>query len=126
MSQNQTPELKGYCPVAYFAANEAMQGKPEFSAKHNGKTYHLVSEEVKQEFEKNPDKYMPAYDGLCAFGMSIEKEFESCPSNFKIIDGKLHLFLKNDDTDALALWNKEEEAKCLANADRHWAARQTV
>jgi YHS domain-containing protein len=124
MSQNHTPELQGHCPVAYFALNKPMQGESKFSSTHNGKVYHFVSAEAKQEFDRNPDKYIPAYGGLCAFGMSIDKEFDACPTNFKIIDGKLHLFLKNDDTNALDLWNKEDEAKCLANAERHWAARR--
>lgn len=120
----QSPEIKGYCPVAYFLADEPLKGKPEFNATHNGKRYHFVSEDAKQEFEKNPDKYVPAFGGHCAFGMSIEKEFEPCPQNFKIIDDRLYLFLHNDDTDARELWNKEDEAKCLANANQHWASRQ--
>lgn len=118
----QAPEIKGYCPVAYFVAGEALEGKPEFTASHEGKLYYFVSEEAKHEFTKNPEKYVPAYGGQCALGMSIEKEFETCPKNFKIIDDKVYLFLHNDDTDALALWNKEDEAKCLANADKNWAA----
>lgn len=126
MPQNQTPELQGHCPVAYFALGKAIQCDSQFTSTHDGKLYHFASEEAKQEFDQNPDKYVPAYGGLCAFGMSIEKEFEPCPTNFKIIDDKLHLFLKNKDTDALALWNKEDEAKCLANANRHWASRATV
>lgn len=86
--------------------------------------YYFVSEEAKHEFEKNPGKYVPAFGGQCAFGMSIEKEFEACPRNFKIIDDRLYLFLHNDDTDALELWNKDDEAKCLANANHHWNALQ--
>lgn len=125
MEDSQTPELKGYCPVAYFAVGKPVEGRPKFSSMHNGKTYYCVSEEAKQEFDSNPDRYVPSYGGLCAFGMSIEKEFEPSPTNFKIINDRLHLFLKNDDTDALELWNREDEAKCVANADRHWAARQT-
>ena len=124
MDQTQTPELKGYCPVAYFAVGKAVEGNSEFSSTHNGRTYHCVNEDAKQEFDSNPDKYIPRYGGLCAFGMSIEKDFEPSPTSFKIIDGKLHLFLKNDDTDALKLWNAEDETKCIANADRHWASRQ--
>ena len=31
-----------------------------------------------------------------------------------------------DDADALELWNNEDEAKCLANAHRHWESRTTV
>ena len=124
MIQKHTPELQGHCPVAYFALNQPMKGNPQFSSIHDGKVYHFVNENVKQEFDRNPDKYIPAYGGLCAFGMSIDKEFEACPTNFKIIDGKLHLFLKNDETDALELWNKEVESKCLANAGKHWSQRR--
>lgn len=102
----------------------SLEGKEEFSATHDSKLYYFVSEDARQEFEKNPAKYIPAYGGNCAFGMSIEKEFEVCPMNFKIIDDRLYLFLHNDDTDALALWNDEDEAKCLVNADKHWASMQ--
>ena len=59
MSQTQTPELGGYCPVAYFAVGEAMQGQPEFSSTHDGKLYFFVSEEAKQLFDQNPEKSVP-------------------------------------------------------------------
>ena len=120
MNGNSTPELKGYCPVAYFAVGKAVEGNPDFSSTHNCRTYHFVNEDAKREFDSNPEKYVPRYGGLCAFGMSIDKEFESCPTSFRIIDDRLHLFLKNEDTDALALWNAEDESKCIASADRHW------
>ena len=100
-----------------------MRGESEISSTYGDKLYHFVSEEARQEFDKNPERYVPAFGGLCAFGMSIEKEFEAEPTNFKIIDGRLHLFLRNNDTDALQLWNKEDESKCLANANQYWAAR---
>lgn len=120
MTQSIKPEIKGHCPVAYLAIGEAAEGKAEFSSTHNEKLYHFVSAEAKQEFDSNPEKYVPAYGGKCAFGMSIEKEFDPDPTHFKIINGRVHLFLKNDDTDALELWN-QDEAKCLASADRHWS-----
>lgn len=123
MPEDHSPELNGHCPVAYFALNKPMQGQSQFASTHQGKLYYFVSSEAKQEFDRNPDKYIPAYGGWCAFGMSIDQQFEACPTNFKIIQGKLHLFLENDETDALGLWNQEDEAKCLANADKHWSAR---
>jgi len=125
MNEPQSAELQGHCPVAYFAVHKPVRGTPKYSSTHEGKLYHFVSEEAKQAFDKNPAKYIPAFGGLCAFGMSIDKEFMSDPTNFKIIDGKLYLFLKNDDTDALKLWKKEDETKCLANASRHWESRST-
>ncbi len=121
---SELPQLKGYCPVAYLAVGEPLEGKPEFSEMHDGKLYYFVSADAQQQFRNNPSKYIPAYGGKCAFGMSIEKEFEVCPKNFKIINDRVHLFLHDDNTDALALWNKEDESKCLANADRHWFSLQ--
>ena len=122
---SQSPEIQGYCPVAYFLADEPLEGKPEFNATHKGKLYYFVSEDAKNEFTKNPDRYVPAFGGQCAFGMSIEKELEPCPRNFKIIDDRLYLFLHNEETDAFQLWNKEDESKCLLNANNHWASLQT-
>lgn len=118
------PHLKGFCPVAYLAVGEPLEGSAEFSEIYGGQLYYFVSAEAKQEFKNNPDKYLPAYGGRCAFGMSIGKEFEVCPKNFKVINDKVHLFLHDDDTDALALWNKEDEAKCLSNANKHWSSIQ--
>ena len=123
MNESQIAELHGYCQVAYFALSKPMRGESEISSTDGDKLYHFVSEEARQEFDKNPERYVPAFGGLCAFGMSIEKEFEADPTNFRIIDGRLHLFLRNNDTDALQLWNKEDESKCLANANQYWAAR---
>lgn len=124
MNQDPTCAIQGHCPVAYFALGEPKLGDPQFASTHDGKVYHFVSSEAKAEFDRHPVKYLPAYGGKCAFGMSIDKEFDACPTNFKIINNRLHLFLKNDDTDALDLWNKEDEAKCIINADKNWSARR--
>ncbi len=126
MNECQSIALQGNCPVAYVALGKPTQGDSDYSSSYEGKLYYFVSDEAKQEFEQNPEKYIPAFGGLCAFGMSIEKEFESDPTNFKIIDGRLYLFLKDDDTDALELWNKEDESKCLANAKKNWESRSTI
>ncbi len=126
MNNQMSPEIQGYCPVAYFAVGEPLKGDAEHAVVHHGRLYHFVNADAKAEFEKNPERYLPAYDGRCAFGMSIEKDFEPCPCNFKIIDGRLHLFLKNDDTDALELWNNGDEAKCIANANKHWSSQKSA
>lgn len=123
---SELPQLKGYCPVAYLVAGEPMEGAAEFSDTYQDKLYYFVTAEAKQKFRSDPEKYLPAYGGRCAFGMSIGKEFEVCPKTFKVINDKVHLFLHDENTDALALWNKEDEKKCLTNADKHWSERQTA
>lgn len=112
--------LEGYCPVAYFAVDRAVRGKPKFASTHNDVTYHFVSGDAKKAFDKNPEKYVPAFGGWCAFGMSVSDKFPVDPTNFKIVDGRLMVFLKNRDVDALKLWNKGNQGKLIRKAEAHW------
>jgi YHS domain-containing protein len=112
--------LEGYCPVAYFAVNKPVMGKPQHSSDHNGVTYHFVSADAKRAFDADPEKYVPAYGGWCAFGMAVEDKFPVDPQNFKIVDGKLLVFLKNKNVDALELWNDGAEQDNLRKASAHW------
>ena len=112
--------LEGYCPVAYFAVNKPVKGKPEHASTHNGVTYHFVSAEAKQAFDTNPEKYIPAYGGWCAFGMTVQDKFPVDPRNFKIVDGQLMLFLKNKNVDARDLWNQGDTKTLVAKANAHW------
>lgn len=112
--------LEGYCPVAYFAVNKPVKGKREFAVEHKGVRYLFVNADAKAAFQKNPDKYVPAYGGWCAFGMAIGDKFPVDPTSFKIVNGRLNLFLKNKDVDALALWNDGNERDLRRKAVAHW------
>ncbi len=112
--------LEGYCPVAYFAVNKPVRGKPEFASTYDGVTYHLVSADAKKAFDRNPAKYIPAFGGWCAFGMSVQDKFPVDPTNFKIVNGRLMVFLRNKNIDALDLWNQGNEAELIAKAEAHW------
>ncbi len=112
--------LGGYCPVAYFAANKPVRGRPEYASTYNGVTYHLVSADAKEAFDRNPEKYIPAFGGWCAFGMSIQDKFPVDPTNFKIVNGRLMVFLRNSSIDARELWTKGDESQLIAKAEAHW------
>ncbi len=112
--------LEGYCPVAYFAVDKAVRGQPEYATTYNGVTYWFVSADAKKAFDANPAKYLPAYGGWCAFGMSVEDKFPVDPTNFKIVDGRLMVFLKNKNVDARALWNQGKETKLASKAAAYW------
>ena len=112
--------LEGYCPVAYFAVNKPVKGKSAHAVNHKGVWYFFVNEDAKQMFEADPEKYLPAYGGWCAFGMAIQDKFPVDPTNFKIVDGRLMLFLKNKNIDAHELWQKGNEKELLQKADAHW------
>ncbi len=112
--------IEGYSPVSYFTEGKAVRGNEAFAVDHNGVTYHLASAEQAQLFRSNPDKYLPAYGGWCAFGMAKQDKFPIDPHNFKIVEGRLMLFLKNQSVDALALWNKGTEGQYVKQAEAHW------
>ena len=112
--------LEGYCPVAYFAINKPVKGKPEHASTFNGVTYHFVSAEAKGAFDRGPEKYIPAYGGWCAFGMAVGDKFPVDPRNFKIVDSRLQLFLRNKNVDALELWNEGDQKSNVAKANAFW------
>lgn len=121
-SRDTVVGLNGYSPVSYFEKGPEL-GKPEFSAVHKGTTYYFTSAEQRARFLASPEKYLPAFDGFCAFGQSIEKEFPVDPTSYKIVNGRLFLFLKNSEVDALQLWNKGDQAELLAKAQQHFHSR---
>ena len=110
------PALGGYCPVCYIAAGKAEPGKPEYSVEHEGKTYLFVSEEAIAAFKKDPSKFLPAYDGWCAYGMTFGKKFEADPTVFKVVDGRLFL---NKDAEIGKLFAVGTEAH-ITKADSEW------
>ena len=112
--------IDGYCPVAYFAVNKPVKGKPQYASTYNEVTYHFVNADAKKSFDKEPEKYIPAYGGWCAFGMSVQDKFPIDPLNFEIVNGKLNLFLKNKHVDARTLWNKGNEKDLVRKAEAHW------
>ena len=121
MTNQNTVGLDGYSPVSYFE-NGPERGKEAFSTVHRNTTYYFTSAEQRGKFLASPEKYLPAFDGFCAFGHSIEKEFPVDPTSYKIANGRLFLFLKNAEVDALQLWNKGNQEELLAKAEKHFAS----
>lgn len=112
--------LAGYSPVSYIDDNKAQPGNPDFAVEHKNVTYFLTSAEQVTAFKANPDKYEPQCGGWCAYGMAVKDKFPIDPQKFKVIDGKLYIFLHNSGVDALALWNKGSDSEQIAKANAHW------
>lgn len=112
--------IGGYCPVCYLAAGKAVKGTEEFKAEHAGKTYLFVSQDALDAFNEDPEKFLPAYDGYCALGMSLGKKFESDPTVFKVMDGKIYLN-KNKEIGAKF---SEDTASYVTKADAQWKEMQ--
>ena len=83
---------------------------------HDGVTYVFISEENKEEFEKNPHKYLPAYGGYCAYGVAVGQKFVASPEVWKIKDGVLYF---NLDKNIQAKWEEDLNGN-INKADNNW------
>lgn len=113
-----TPGLGGYDPVAYFTEAKPARGSGYHVAVHDGVTYAFVNEAHKKMFMGNPQRYLPAYGGYCAYGAALGKKFVANPEVWKIVDGKLYL---NLDKDIQTKWEKDIPGH-IKKADTNWSA----
>ncbi|MBU1053999.1 MAG: YHS domain-containing protein [Proteobacteria bacterium] len=83
--------LQGYDPVAFHSVGKAVKGNPAISAEYRGYKYLFSSDANKAIFEKEAEKYLPAYGGFCAFGVSLGVLFPVEIDTWEIVDGRLVL-----------------------------------
>lgn len=108
--------IRGYDPVAYFRDGGPRQGKPEFSVRHGGAVWRFASAEHKALFEADPERYLPAYGGFCAYGTSRGYLVKIEPEAWSIVDGKLYL---NYDLGVRETWAGRTKTY-IARADGNW------
>ncbi len=113
---HSTPAVQGYDVVSYQTGKRPIRGNGNFVAVHDGATYQFSSANNQKAFEKDPEKYVPAYGGFCAFGTSVGKKFIGDPEVWRIIDGKLYL---NLDTSIQSEWLKDVPGR-IRSADANW------
>lgn len=114
--------LGGYDPVAYFpeGGGKAAKGFVKRDFKHNGVTYRFASDANLERFRANPEKYVPAYNGWCAWAMSeLNAKVDVEPTSFEIYNGKLYVFYDHADLNTRALWMKNPGAM-VSKADSNW------
>lgn len=111
------PALDGNCPVAYAAMGKAVKGDPAVSSEVGGRTYLFSNAAAKKMFDAAPEKYLPAYDGLCATAVSQGMKVPADPKQFSVKDGRTFLF---SNAQAKAMFDKDAGAG-IAKADLAWA-----
>ena len=114
--------LEGYDVVNYFRGT-AVKGSPEWETAHRGVAYRFTSERNLHLFQADPDRYLPAYGGWCAYAMgSSGARVEADPETFKVVNGRLFLFGNGSFSNALRKWNRQEE-RLIRQADANWASQ---
>ena len=112
--------IKGYDPVAYFNASKPIKGKSNIIYTWKGATWSFSSDENKQFFVANPEKYAPQYGGYCAYGWAQGYPAKIEPDAWSVVEGKLYL---NYDKSVKATWDKDQSGYIKA-ADTNYQKRQ--
>lgn len=112
-----TVGVGGYDLVSYQNGKRPIRGNGHFVSVVNGGTYLFSSAANKRAFDETPDKYLPAYGGYCAFGVSVNKKFVGDPEVYRVVNGRLYL---NLDANIQDDWLKDVPGK-IAVANRNWA-----
>jgi len=108
--------IRGYDPVAYFRNGGPRLGKPDFTVRHGGATWRFADAENKALFEADPERYLPAYGGFCAYGTSRGYLVKIEPEAWSIVDGRLYL---NYDLGVRKTWLARTKTY-IARAEGNW------
>jgi len=111
-----TTGVLGYDLVSYHTEGKPVRGDGNNLVVVDDITYLFANEDNKKAFEKNPEKYLPAYGGYCAFGVSVNKKFVGDPEVWKIVDGTLYL---NLDRNIQKMWFEDIPGN-IVKANQNW------
>ncbi|MBN1498647.1 MAG: YHS domain-containing protein [Spirochaetes bacterium] len=110
--------LQGYDAVAFHTEKKALKANPYIAADYEGYNFLFASEENKSVFLQNPQKYLPAFGGYCAYGISLGVYFPVEMETWEIIEGKLMLNYSKDIQKLFHENSEENLAKAKANWDK--------
>jgi len=116
-SDYDLPAVGGYDLVSYHQDSGPVRGSGFNASAYEGVTYLFATEANKATFEANPEKYLPAYNGYCAFGLALGKKFNTDPTVYEIVDGVLYL---NLDGEIQKKWSADISGN-IAKADANWS-----
>lgn len=108
--------LNGYDAVAYFTEGRAVKGRADYSAEYRGAEYLFSSDQHRDMFKADPQKYAPQFGGWCAYGLALGKKFAVDGQAFEIVDGKLYL---NLDKKIQQKW-AEDRDNFIVDANANW------
>ncbi|HQR01781.1 MAG TPA: YHS domain-containing (seleno)protein [Ferruginibacter sp.] len=110
--------LDGYDAVAFFTDNKPVKGDPAFQYTYQDAIYYFATNEHKQLFQQDPEKYKPQFGGWCAYAVSLGRIAPIDVNTFSITDGRLVI---QHNERAVKGWNKDVAGN-LVKADKYWPA----
>jgi YHS domain-containing protein len=118
--------ISGFDPVAFHTLKKALKGDPRFTLSYAGAQWLFASAEHLQAFTQDPDKFMPAWGGQCAWAVSENGiSNKKLSGDFEFVDGRLYLFAYGNSARDGAmrdfLYGRWPRASRIRDGDRHWS-----
>lgn len=113
---SSTVGAAGYDLVSYHNGKKPLPGNGHHVVQHDGVNYLFANQDNADQFKLDPQSYLPAYGGYCAYGVSVGKKFIADPTVWEVVDGKLYLNLDNN---VKRIWSKDI-AGHIVQADEAW------
>lgn len=85
--------MHGIDPVSMFKSEAPGLGDATHTSTHDGVDYYFASAETKEQFDADPEAFLPQFGGFCAFGIYVGKKLDGDVRFADIVDGKLYLFV---------------------------------
>lgn len=104
--------------VTTFYAGVPLAGKSEFSAEHEGARWMFTTQTNLDLFLEDPDRFVPAYGGYCAWAVANDKLAKGSPKHWNVEGGRLYL---NFNGRIKKRWEKDK-ARFIREADEKWPA----
>lgn len=108
----------GYDTVSYFEEGMPVEGSTRYTADYQGATWRFASADNLARFQANPERYVPAYGGYCAWAVSQGYLAKGDPKHWSIRHGRLFL---NFNQSVQASWLKNTD-ELINRADANWPA----
>lgn len=108
--------IDGYDPVAFFTESKPVKGSSEFQSEYKGAIYHFASQEHKDIFDQNPEKYKVQFGAWCAYAVSLGRTAPIDVNTWSIVNGRL---VVQHNQKAVRGWNKDIQGN-LELADKYW------
>ena len=134
VNETEGVALDGYDVVGYFKNAEkgigkGVKGSSKISSNYKGVTYNFSSNENRELFLTNPESYLPAYGGWCAWAVAQGQNEVGVNYNTFLVKEdesghkRLYLFYNSWLSNTLKKWNKESSGtheELVNKADKHW------
>ncbi len=107
--------VQGYDVVSY-QEGKAERGTKDYVVELAGVTWRFTTRDHLRQFTAEPDRYLPAYGGFCAYSVSRGYPVTADPKSFAVRRGKLYLLF---DPAVKLVWEQNERS-FAEKADRYW------